>query len=114
MLPQHLRLSALRALPKIAAATEAGQAPVVPTARRNVATRAAWQLVAHAVAGACCGWLVLGGLLATDAVGLRTLLANAEDGPLALILLLLQFGAGFATFALGTAFAMPGRTKRHG
>lgn len=70
------------------------------------------RLLGHGVAGAVTGWGVLAGLVATDAGGLGTLLARADGGWLALVLLTLQFGAGFATFAMVTAVALAGGTAR--
>ena len=64
------------------------------------------QLIGQAAIGAVVGLALLGGLLATDAVGLRTLLRGVDDGELALLLLALQFGSGFATFAVVTALAL--------
>ena len=63
-------------------------------------------LLGHAAVGAAVGWGVLAALLETDACGLGSLLAKAEDGSVALILLSLQFGAGFATFAVITSMAL--------
>lgn len=68
-------------------------------------------LLVHAAAGASCGWGVLAGLLLTDSAGLATLLENAQEGTLALLLLFLQFGAGFATFAVAGAVALSGAGK---
>lgn len=65
----------------------------------------------HAAAGASCGWGVLAGLLLTGSGGLATLLENAQEGTLALLLLFLQFGAGFATFAVAGAVALSGAGK---
>lgn len=70
------------------------------------------RLLGHGVAGAVTGWGVLAGLVATDVGGLGTLLARADEGWLALVLLTLQFGAGFATFAMVTAVALAGGTGR--
>ena len=64
-------------------------------------------LIGHGLAGAIVGWGVLIGLVATDAVGLGSLLAQADLGRLALAVLTLQFGVGFATFAIVTALAFP-------
>ena len=76
-------------------------------------------LIGHGLAGAIVGWGVLIGLVATDAVGLGSLLAQADLGPLALVVLTLQFGVGFATFAivrfgipLGNGQAGPVSSKR--
>ena len=70
-------------------------------------------LISHALGGAIVGWAVLVGLMATDTAGLRSLLTQAELGYLALAVLTLQFGAGFATFAVVTALAFPlGTSKR--
>lgn len=63
-------------------------------------------LLGHAAIGAAVGWGVLAALIETDAGGLGSLLAEAEDGPVVLVLLSLQFGAGFATFAAVTSMAM--------
>lgn len=64
------------------------------------------QLAGQAAIGASVGLALLGGLFATDAVGLRTLLRGADGGELALLLMALQFGGGFATFAVVTALAL--------
>ena len=70
-------------------------------------------LISHALGGAIVGWAVLVGLMATDTAGLRSLLTQADLGYLALAVLTLQFGAGFATFAVVTALAFPlGTSKR--
>ena len=63
-------------------------------------------LLLHGLTGVAIGWAVLGGLIATDAVGLRTLLAQVDGGWIALLVLAVQFGAGFATFAVATALAL--------
>ena len=69
-------------------------------------------LIGHALGGAIVGWAVLLGLMATDTAGLRSLLTQ-DLGYLALAVLTLQFGAGFATFAVVTALAFPlGTSKR--
>jgi hypothetical protein len=65
------------------------------------------ELIGHALAGAVVGWGVLAGLVATNTVGLRSLLEQADLGGLALALLTFQFGLGFATFAIVTALAFP-------
>ena len=71
-------------------------------------------LIGHGLAGAIVGWGVLIGWIATDAVGLGSLLAQADLGPLALAVLTLQFGVGFATFAIVTALAFPLGTAKRG
>ncbi|MFL5333617.1 MAG: hypothetical protein ACJ8H8_10665, partial [Geminicoccaceae bacterium] len=68
--------------------------------------QAAGQLAAHAAIGLAVGLAVLAGVLATDAMGLRTLLRSSDLGHVALLVLALQFGAGFATFAVVTALAL--------
>ena len=68
--------------------------------------RASGQLAGHAAMGLAVGVAVLAGLLATDAMGLRSLLGSSDLGYLALLVLALQFGAGFATFAVVTALAL--------
>src|SRR3954451_6432714 len=69
--------------------------------------RASGQLAGHAAMGLVVGVAVLAGLLATNAMGLRSLLLGSSDlGYLALLVLALQFGAGFATFAVVTALAL--------
>ena len=68
--------------------------------------RAIGQLVGHAVMGLAVGLAVVAALLATDAMGLLTLLRSSDLGNLALLVLALQFGAGFATFAVVTALAL--------
>ena len=65
------------------------------------------RLLAQAGIGALVGWAVLGGLLVTDAAGLATLIAGSDLGGVAVVLLALQFGGGFATFAVAGALAMP-------
>ena len=65
------------------------------------------RLLAHAGAGAVLGWTVLAGLLVTDAAGLASLIAGSDAGHVALAVLALQFAAGFATFAVATALALP-------
>ena len=78
--------------------------------------RATGQLAGQAAIGAVVGFAVLGGLLATNAVGLLTLLRSVEGGGLALLMLAFQFGIGFATFAVVTAlaFAPACASRRHG
>jgi hypothetical protein len=68
--------------------------------------RSSGQLAGHAAMGLAVGVAVLAGLLATDAMGLRSLLGSSDLGYLALLVLALQFGAGFATFAVVTALAL--------
>lgn len=65
------------------------------------------RLLVQAVLGALVGWAVLGGLLVTDAAGLATLIAGSDVGVVALILLGLQFGGGFASFVVAGALALP-------
>lgn len=65
------------------------------------------RLLAHAGLGAVLGWAILAGLLVTDAAGLATLIAGSDLGSMAVALLALQFGGGFATFAAATALALP-------
>lgn len=64
-------------------------------------------LIGHGLAGAIVGWGVLIGLVTTDTVGLGSLLAHADFSCIALAVLALQFGVGFATFAIVTALALP-------
>jgi hypothetical protein len=62
-------------------------------------------LLGHTAIGAAVGLGVLAALLETNTCDLGSLLAEATDGPIALFLLSLQFGAGFATFAAVTSMA---------
>jgi hypothetical protein len=59
-------------------------------------------LVINAVTGAVVGLAVLALLLVLDPLGLRPLLARDEQGPLLLVIMALQFAAGFAAFAAAT------------
>lgn len=63
-------------------------------------------LLSHAAVGAAVGWGVLAALLETDVCGLGSLLAEAADGAVALVVLSLQLGAGFATFVVITSMAV--------
>jgi hypothetical protein len=76
------------------------------------------RLLAQAGLGAVLGLSVLVGLLLTDAAGLATLVFASDLWVVAVTLLAFQFAAGFATFAVTTALALPpssqpqGRTAR--
>jgi len=60
-------------------------------------------LVGNAILGAFLGWGLLAAILLTDAAGLRTLIANDLQATQVVVMLALQFGAGFATLAMATA-----------
>jgi hypothetical protein len=72
------------------------------------------RLLAQAGLGALLGWAVLAGLLVTDAAGLARLIAGSDLGAVAMALLALQFAAGFATFSVATAMAMPSADRPRG
>ena len=58
------------------------------------------------------GWAVLAGLLVFNVGSLWTLLWQAEEAPMLLSLVALQFGVGFATFSVATGvFMMRSRAK---
>jgi hypothetical protein len=60
-------------------------------------------LVVNAVLGALVGLGVLASLLLFDVAGLASLSGGDEDAAFVLVLLAVQFAAGFATFAVATA-----------
>jgi hypothetical protein len=72
------------------------------------------RLLVQAGVGALLGCGVLAGLLLTDAAGLATIVLGSDLSAVALTLLALQFAAGFATFAVATAMAMPQASQPHG
>jgi hypothetical protein len=65
------------------------------------------RLLTQAGIGVLVSWAVLAGLLITDAADLATLIIGSDVGGVALALLTLQFGGGFATFAVATSLALP-------
>jgi hypothetical protein len=72
------------------------------------------RLLVQAGLGALLGWAVLAGLLLTDAAGLATIVLGSDLSAVALTMLALQFGAGFATFAVATAMAMSQASRPQG
>jgi hypothetical protein len=102
-MPSHLIMASSRHAPEASSVA-------CPEERRphtgGLADPGLRSLLGQALAGAVIGWAVLAGLVATDAVGIGTLLAQSDLGWLALLVLTLQFGAGFATFAVATSVAL--------
>ena len=98
--------AAYRRFYRNAGPTHANATLKTPKSRVRRLERGLAHLLGHTAIGAAVGWGVLAALLETDAGGLGSLLAEAEDGPIVLVLLSLQFGAGFATFAAVTSMAV--------
>ena len=62
-------------------------------------------LAGQAILGVVVGWSILAALIALDVAGLGTLLRGSEMGRTVLLLLALQFGAGFAVFVTATSLS---------
>lgn len=60
-------------------------------------------LAAPFLLGLCAGWVLLAGMLLSDAFGLHSLLLQSEVAALATAMLLFAFGTGFGCLSLGTA-----------
>ena len=106
MFPLVSMSAACRRLYRSAGSTHGNATPATPKSRVRRFDRGLAHLLGHTALGAAVGWGVLAALVETDTCGFGSLLANAEDGAVALILLALQFGLGFATFAAVTSMAV--------
>jgi len=63
-------------------------------------------LLHHCLIGIASGWLVLGGLLASNAMGLRDLIFTSNHWLEAMVLLLVFFAITFGSLAMGTGVMM--------
>lgn len=106
MFPLVSMSAAYRRLHRSAGAIPDNATQAVPHSRVRRSDCGLLYLLGHAALGAAVGWGVLAALIETDTCGLGSLLATAEDGPLAIVLLSLQFSSGFATFAAVSSMAM--------
>ena len=84
--------AACRRLCGSAGSTRGNATPATPKSKVGRFDRGLAQLLGHAALGVAVGWGVLAALVESDTCGLGSLLAKAEDGTTALVLLSIQFG----------------------
>lgn len=65
-------------------------------------------LLHHCLIGIAAGWLLLAGLLLTDAMGLATLIFTSASWIEAMVLLLVFFAITFGSLAMGTGVMLLG------
>ncbi len=65
-------------------------------------------LLHHCLIGIASGWLLLAGLLLTDAMGLATLIFSSAFWVEAMVLLLVFFAITFGSLAMGTGVMLLG------
>ncbi len=70
-------------------------------------------LLRHCLVGIAAGWLLLAGLLASDAMGLRSLIFASDFWLEAMVLLLVFFAITFGSLAMGTGvMLLPGEETK--